>query len=293
MQVMQVKNNEIQKNPVEMFLETFKKSENTKRNYDCDLRHFFNVKNIKEITLWQILKTKHEDVQNWIVSMFEEGKSDNTIKRRLSSVRSFYEYCEDMKICKNPINTRQIEKLLKRNLKKQEEVKGTALTKEEINRLLEVTKNKKHKVMFKLMFQTAVRVSELVNIKKEDFEYHNGFWFVKIEGKGRKVRYIPLKEETFRMVEEYMDEYNIESGRIFKVTEWAVNKALNRVAKLAGLKHISSHDGRRTAITGLIKNGANMVEVQNFAGHASMTTTRSYFRDYEKYNVGVLSKIDW
>lgn len=292
MQIAQVKNNEIQ-NVVELFLEQYRGSQNTKRNYTTVLRMFFEVNDIKDITLWQIKKVQYKDIQKWILQNFEEGKSDNTIKRNVSVISSFFEYCEAEGVCKSPVDEKRIKRLLKNNLKKEDAVKGTALTKEEINILLNTIQRKKHEVMFTLLFQTGVRVSELVNIKKEDFEYHNECWFVKIKGKGRKFRYVPLKEEVFRMVEDYMDEFNITEGRIFPITEGAVNKALYKYTKKIGFKHLSSHDGRRTVITGLIKNGANMVEVQQFAGHSSMTTTRNYFRDYDKYNAEVLNRIDW
>ena len=288
-------NNVESNNIVEKFLKPYQKSKHTRRSLDCTLRLFFNVENICNITIWMIKKVKYENLEQWILKRFEDGKSDNTIKKDVAHLKTFFEYCEDENIIKeNPINNKKIKKLLKLNLRKDQNSEGIALSEEEVSKLLSVVKNKRHKLILNLMFQSGLRISGILSLKPENIIYNDikKGWFLEVIEKGNKKRFVPIKLELVNMLKEYIYENKIkENEKIFTISNWAVNKFLKKYCELSGVQEISCHSTRRTAITGLIKEGRTLPEVAAFAGHNSWSTTKIYFKDYEKFNNEILDSI--
>jgi len=252
-------------------------SDCTRKNYESDLKRFFGVKSVDEISEWAIRTVKVKDCVEYIGKLRNKGVCDSTIKRNISTLRSFLDYCVDVEeiLKKNVCCEKVVGKTIELCEKKYE-VKGRAMDRVEIEKLLGVIENVKHRTMFKLMLWTGVRISEILKIKKEDIECDDGKWYLKIEGKGRKVRTLQIREDLAKELMCFANE-----GVIFRYSDDAVNKMLKKYAKKAGVEVVKCHDLRRTVITGLIKNGMSLDKVRRYVGHASLRTTERYFRDYE------------
>ena len=106
------------------------KSDKTIRGYKYSVENFFDC-DIELINDWKIKGVKFTDVQKWIKGLFDQGKSDNTIKNRKAGLSSLFEYCIDMGIIgENPCDNRRVKKLMKFNSITGEE-KGKSISKKQ------------------------------------------------------------------------------------------------------------------------------------------------------------------
>ena len=263
------------------------KSDKTIRGYKYSVENFFDC-DIELINDWKIKGVKFTDVQKWIKGLFDQGKSDNTIKNRKAGLSSLFEYCIDMGIIgENPCDNRRVKKLMKFNSITGEE-KGKSISKKAIRELLDRIDNRYEKLMIGIMFKTGVRVSELIEIKFEDIEIRNEKYWLKVTGKGRKVRFIPIREELIKEIEDYMKCYRVNEGdRLFKIGTRQVDKVLKKWIDL------SCHDCRRSFAINYIKNNGRLTDLQRILGHSKLETTRKYLIEYERFDDSLVDVIDW
>jgi site-specific recombinase XerD len=281
-------NNTSKNNVVMDWLDQFK-SEDTIRGYKYGVEDFFGC-NIENISEWKIKGIKFSDVQKYIEGLFDEEKSDNTIRLRKSALSSLFEYCIDAEIVsENPCNHRRINKLIK--LRETEgKYEGKSISKEQIGILLGEIDNKKEHLIVGLMFKTGVRVSELIDICGEDIEYRDGYW-LRVLGKGSKVRYICLKDELVEEIMEYMEDRRIgEEEKLFNIGTRQVDRVLK---KWSGELGLSCHDCRRSFAMNFIKNGGLLTDLQRLLGHSKLETTRGYLVEFNVFDSSVGDVIDW
>lgn len=262
------------------------KSEETIRGYKYSVEDFFDC-GIENISDWKIKGVRFKDVQEYIKGLFNKGKSDNTIKKRIASLSSLFEYCDGI-VGENPFSDKKVKKLLKLNMKKGEVGKvGKTISKEDIGKLLDRVDNKYERLLIGIMFKTGMRVSEVVEIKYNDIvEINEGKWLRVGNGKGRKVRFIPIKEGLIRDIEEYIKCYKVD-GRLFKIGARRIDEILKKWIDL------SCHDCRRSFAMNYIKNGGILTDLQRILGHDSLESTRKYLVEFEKFNKRMGDVIDW
>jgi len=278
--VVQLKQNS---NVVMDWLEQFK-SEETIRGYKYSVENFFGC-DVDDINEWKIKGVRFRDVQKYLKVLFDNSKSDNTVKNRKAALSSLFEYCIDEGVVsENPCDNRRIRKLIKLNQKEGEE-KGKSISKEQIRVLLGKIDSKYEKLIIGIMFKTGVRVSELIEIKYEDIEYRSGYW-LKVLGKGNKIRYIPIREELIREIEDYTRCYKIE-GRLFSIGVRQVDRILKKWVDL------SCHDCRRSFAMNYINNGGILTDLQRILGHKKLETTRKYLIEFERFDKRMGDVIDW
>lgn len=158
------------------------------------------------------------------------------------------------------------------------------LTEGEIARILAATKNSRESAMLGLLSYCGLRNSELCKLKVKDTDTDNNLVKV-IGGKFKKDRVVPMSKECCKMIIRYLVDYGREkSKRLFvslvrgnDYSGWALRKMVKVVAGRAGIKkRVYPHLFRHSFITHLIDRGANIVAVQNFAGHSNIQTTMMY-----------------
>ncbi len=275
----------IEKNVIVKWLEQFK-SEDTKRTYDSVVRNYFGVENVSDITDWRLKLVKYEHVQDLVKSMVEEGKEANTIKKILFSLRSLFEYAVDANVLKeNVFAKNRVKKLLKYNLVKNEEVKGIALSKDEVKEFLNNVSDRRDKIMFGFMFRTGLRVSEVVNVKFSDVFVKNNERFLRVLGKGNKVRFVFVSDE---LVEDMRSMVDSEDDVVFSMDCSNVNKRLGRYSDV-----LSAHDFRRTCCTNLLLGGVPIKKVQEFMGHSDIRTTMRYAREIGVFEDNAGKAVSW
>jgi integrase/recombinase XerD len=275
----------LEKNVIVKWLEQFK-SEDTKRTYDSVVRNYFGVNDVKDITDWRLKLVKYEHVQGYILDMIKDEKCKNTVKKNLFALRSMFEYAVDVGVLKeNVFADKKIKKLLKYNLVKSEEVKGIALTKNEIKEFLDKVNDKRDKVMFGFMFRTGLRISEVVSIKMKDVIVKNGESFLKVLGKGNKIRYVFISDG---LVKEMRSLVESDDEVVFEMDSSNVNKRLRGYSDV-----LSAHDFRRTFCTNLILAGVSIERVSEVMGHSDIRTTMKYVREIGLFEDNAGKAVNW
>jgi site-specific recombinase XerD len=144
-----------------------------------------------------------------------------------------------------------------------------------------------------VLYIGGMRRSEVADLKLEDFDAASGA--IKVRGKGNKERLIYLSGAASEALLDWVELRGDHAGALFqlvrksgamykdgKVTDSAIYKALRKRALQAGVKSFSPHDLRRTFVGDLLERGADIVTVQQLAGHASVSTTARYDRRGEE-----------
>ena len=212
------------------------------------------------------------DVKKYLGHLISDKKcKPATVSLILCSLRFFYENVLKKKIFTD-IKAPKSEKKL-----------PTVLTKEEIKRLLEAIKNKKHRLLVELIYSSGLRVSEAVSMKVDDLELDNKMGKV-ISGKGRKDRHIILSDNLISHLQSYLKKRKQYSEYIFtgqnngehlgvRMAEIVVKNA----GKEAGIKkRVFCHALRSSFATHLLESGVDIRYIQSLLGHSSIATTERY-----------------
>lgn len=185
------------------------------------------------------------------------------------------------------------------SVRENRELRGRALSEEEIKALVEVCQQDKSKTgrrdeaMLAILLGTGLRRTEVVNLNLLDFDPSTGALRI-IDGKGGKNRTVYLPKSASLVVQQWLKYRGVKNGpllypiskgkRVMKrrMTDQAVLYILQKRGKEAGIESFSPHDCRRTFISNLLDAGVDLVTVSQLAGHASPITTARYDRRGEE-----------
>lgn len=258
-------------------------SQNTIAAYRRDLNHYFNYLESQKITHLDFVD--RDTIQLWFGVLHDEGRSSKSIARFTSTVRSFHQFALREKYSKHDptvlIETPKYERKL-----------PDILTVDEVTRLLETPQLDKlngyrDRTMLELLYATGMRVSELIHIEVEDINLMMGF--VKVFGKGKKERIVPLGETVIEYLEYYMQNIrpkllkknvthtlllNVHGNPLSRQGVW---KIIKQTGLKAGIyKSLTPHTLRHSFATHLLENGADLRAVQEMLGHSDISTTQLY-----------------
>ena len=260
-----------------------KYSLNTVQAYENDLLEFseFCEKRLSK----EVLNVGVSDVREWIVEMSDGSGAVGvrTVKRRISALRSFYKYLRrEGLVSKNPAAVLVLPKASKPLPK--------FFREEEMGRLLDDVmtgdefQDRRDKLIIDLFYQTGVRVSELVEIKDSDIDMGRGM--LRVYGKRRKERLIPIGGKLLKEIEAYKAKRNTEVGKtseLFvrkngeKLYRRGVYDVVHRsLTKVSSLKKRSPHVLRHTFASTMLNNGADIYAVKALLGHSSLAATEVY-----------------
>lgn len=271
--------NEIEKN-ITKFLEYLtssrKYSKNTLHSYQKDLKNFSSY--LKELGIEEFNRISKKIVQKFMIFLSQRNLSPKTISRHLSSLRSFYKFLvfNDI-IDKNPLEDISNPKIPKKTVKYLDENSLTYL----LNLMEQDYEIRNHYLILEILYSTGLRVSELCNLKKSNIDFDNNF--IRILGKGNKVRIIPITEKLKCIFLELVEKNNSQDDYLFKTKNGGklYPKYIERIVK----KYLSdiSEDGkvyphliRHTFATHLLKRGADIRSIKELLGHESLETTTVY-----------------
>ena len=250
---------------------------NTIDSYRKDLADFFCFVKKRKI---DYLKLDRYDVREYLKYLDEKKLKNSTIARRISAIRSFYNYLLNNRIVSNNIfNNIRNPKLEKRL--------PNYLSYEELAKILDSIDissdiGLRNRLLIEMFYATGCRVSELINIKMVDINKSNKT--IKIMGKGSKERIVYYGDYAADYLEKYLDNgFNKNSGYLFlndkkeKLTVQEVEAIVHKLVLDLSLKtHVTPHTLRHTFATHLLNNGADIKSVQELLGHASLNTTGIY-----------------
>jgi len=226
-----------------------------------------------------------DDLQEMIAGLHEIGISPRSQARIVSGVKSFYRFlCLENYIQKDPTELLESPKI---GLKLPE-----FLTIEEINRIIEsidrsLPEGQRNRAILETLYSCGLRVSELIGMRFSDLYLDEGF--IKVEGKGRKQRLVPISPVAVKEINFYLSDRNfitIKKGFEDVLFLSRRGTALSRImifhiikvqTELAGIhKTVSPHTFRHSFATHLLEGGANLRAIQQMLGHEKIATTEIY-----------------
>ena len=207
-----------------------------------------------------------DDIKLYLSELISNGASNSTIALVKSALLFFYSEILNKKF---DIKTPKIPKKI-----------PTVLTKEEIKKMIDLTKNKKHRLLIKLLYSTGMRLNECVNLKVKDLELENKIGWVR-KGKGAKDRMILISNSLIEELKEFLKDKKPEdyvfSGRNGKLSKRNVQKVVKLAAQRAGItKKVSPHTLRHSFATHLLESGVDIRKIQVLLGHSNLSTTQIY-----------------
>ena len=282
---------------IETFLTHLEKerdvSPNTLSAYSRDLAGFHEFLKrhlgVEEVAWDQVDRLT---MRAWLAHLHRKGLSRRSSARALSAARSFFRFLHRADVVEsNParaVGSPKLEKHLPGHLDRAqvETLFAAAATRAQGGRFTDV----RDLAILELFYTAGLRLSELRGVNRADLDLLGGV--VKVRGKGRKERIVPVGSMAQRALREYervRDELLAKVGAAGDRTAFflsqrgqrmgaktlhnAVTAWLSRVDEGAGL---SAHALRHTFATHLLDGGADLRAVQELLGHASITTTQIY-----------------
>jgi integrase/recombinase XerD len=268
------------------------RSERTVENIIVDVKNFFQFLTNKNIT--DLKKLNKKDVDEYQTDLYyyeyKPGKklcTESQIKR-LSSLKSFFRYMvRENLLLYNPF--KGIELPRKRYV-----LPKSILTQKEIRKLFNTPKTGtiygyRDRTILEVFYATGVRITELASLTVADIDTEGGYLTIR-EGKGLKDRTVPLNEICSSFLKEYSQNvrpylmrnktdilFLTKSGKPFDRS--GLLKMLRGYAIKANLeKNITGHTFRHTLATELLRQGADIRQIQEILGHESLSTTQKYIR---------------
>lgn len=258
-------------------------SENSIKSYLSDLE---KLQNFGEENGISAEKMSAENLQELMYLHSKSNFSERTQARWLSSVKSFFNFLAEEEIrADNPTLLLDAPKL------------GIylpdTLTKDEIDRMSAATSGEnfleiRNRCIIEMLYGCGLRVSELVNLKISNIYFEENF--ITVEGKGGKMRLVPIANSTLSFLKIYLENYrnSVKPKPKFEdtlflnrrgngMTRVMVFLIIKDLAQKAGItKSISPHTFRHSFATHLLQNGADLRFIQEMLGHSSITTTEIY-----------------
>ena len=165
---------------------------------------------------------------------------------------------------------------------KKEKKLPSVLTKEETKKILSSLETKKSKLIASLMYACGMRVSEIINLKINDFDFEEKIGQIR-QAKGKKDRIFNIPQfllndlkKQFKKQKEKNQEY-LFTGPKGRLSSRNIQKIVSNAAKRAGInKHVSCHTLRHSFATHLLENNVDIRKIQELLGHSNLSTTQIY-----------------
>ena len=250
--------------------------------YQTDLEQFFAYLQSQYDGI-NILEINTPMIKSWLAEIKGDEISSRSIKRKISSLKSFFKFHLKLGHIKvSPVATIIAPKISKRLPSFVEE--------RDMNTLLNTLdfedswEGKTERLVLLTFYHTGIRLSELINLPIQQIDFH--YNQIKVLGKGNKERIIPITSELVQSLQEYMLERMTipsEFNTLF-ITEKGKTLSRSRVYKLVKLNiskvstihKKSPHVLRHTFATHLMNNGAELNAVKELLGHTSLAATQVY-----------------
>lgn len=234
----------------------------------------------------QLSEISHSIVRTWLAVLRDEGLDTKSIRRKLSSLKSFFKHMLRMGVLEISPMAQVITPKAGKKLPVFMKEEDTAQVSETLTSSSDDWKSLNMQMLINIFYATGMRLSELVNLKEKQIDFSRGH--IRVLGKGNKERIIPVSQDVLQQIRRYKDlkrkEFGSGSVEYFLVTEKGrklypkyayllVKKALSEVTTL---EKKSPHVLRHTFATHILNNGANLNAVKELLGHSSLAATQVY-----------------
>jgi integrase/recombinase XerD len=227
-------------------------------------------------------------IQDFILDLKQRGYSETSVARKVAATRSFFAFLSaEGTVADNPtegLTSPRVGKTLPK-----------AISPNEVDELLEqparrsTPEAKRDRAMLELLYATGMRVTELVSLDVSSVTADETSPFVRCMGKGAKERTIPIHDQAFEALTDYLDEgrpvlirgkdepalfLNRRGDRLTRQGFWLILKGYARAANLS--EDVTPHTLRHSFATHMLRGGMPLRNVQEMLGHANISTTQVY-----------------
>ncbi len=272
-------------------------NEKTRRAYKCDVTEFSQYVGLTKSEEFRMVTRAH--VIAWREMLEIRELSAPTIRHKLSALSSLYGYlCERNAVAGNPVDG------VKRPLANGNEGSTPALSDAQARRLLDAPaedtlKGVRDRAILATLLYHGLRREELCGLRVKDIQSREGVKHFKVMGKGHKIRYVPLHPLAQRLIEQFLllaGHGEDLGGSLFRPVRnnrtGTLARSLNqnsiyrnivrKYGQVTGLNievnGLCVHSMRATAATNALSHEADIAKVQEWLGHANVSTTRLYDR---------------
>lgn len=269
-------------------------SKHTLISYKSDLDQLCNFLSV-HYPETSIEEANHAILRDWIISLAEGGINENSINRKLVTLRSFYKFLiKHGRIDKSPVSKLTTLKT-KKNLPQ-------FVRENDMNLILdhdlfeETFVELRDHLIIEILYGTGIRLSELIQLKSPKIDLVNNS--IKVLGKRNKERIIPITRNLAALVKKYIskkneefngndNDYLIVSNRGEKSYPMMINRIVKKYLQGASVDKKSPHILRHTYATHLLERGADLNAVKDLLGHQSLAATQIYTHN----SLGKLKKV--
>ncbi|HNP32229.1 MAG TPA: tyrosine-type recombinase/integrase [Flavobacterium sp.] len=259
-------------------------SQHTVTAYINDITFFENFLSC-EFDDENLIAVNYNQIRSWIVSLSDDGISNSSINRKISSLKSFYKFL---------LKTKQIETspLLKHKALKSPKKIQIPFSEKEVDLVLnqiaypEGFEGVRDKLIVDMFYTTGIRRTELIHLKTQNIDLSNNT--IKVLGKRNKERIIPILTIVSEQIKKYLaersslqevkdEEYffllvtgvKLNDSFVYRLINYYFSNVSEKVKK-------SPHILRHTFATHLLNNGADINSVKELLGHSSLASTQVY-----------------
>ena len=257
-------------------------SKHTVIAYKKDINSFYEFC-VNEFDLGNLAEVNYSQIRSWIVLLVNDGISNNSINRKISSLRSFYKFLQKTEQVKhNPLVKHKALKVAKKV--------QVPFTVKEINKVIdelgmeEDFTSLRNKLIVELFYSTGMRRAELIGLKVGSV--HMEAQTLKVFGKRNKERLLPLipsvlgtlrKYLIVRMELKFETDYLLVTEKGNKIYETLVYRVINSYfSKVSTKVKKSPHILRHSFATHLLNQGADLNSIKELLGHSSLASTQVY-----------------
>lgn len=261
-------------------------SPNTEMSYRRDIEKLAEyLKNTGDISGWE--QVTEVDLKNYIRNMKTRKYAASSVSRTIASIHSFFGFLEERSLISgNPAKNLKAPKITKKPpvILSTEQIKGILSQPD-----LKTRKGMRDRAMMEILCSTGLRVSELLELKKENIDWE-GASITCVDR--NKERIVPLSKDAGNALREYLAadekssegleaEYLFPNSRGEAMTRQGFWKTLKKYAKGAGIgEDITPHSFRHSFAVHMAESGMDLRKLQEILGHSDISTTQMYLKQH-------------
>lgn len=259
-------------------------SEHTIRNYASDLEQFLEYFSPPGAEPPAPGGIDAPLLREWLTGLYDRRLDPISVRRKLAAVRSFFQFL---------LREKSVPTNVARLLRTPKAPKRVPLvpTAEQTNTLVdgvgrdqfERAYPERDVALFELLYGCGLRISELVGLNIDDFDFRERW--IRVRGKGRKERQVPYGEKASAALEKYLGQRSAKAGerallvnhRGARLSDRGAREIVKFYARMiSGDASLHPHSLRHAYATHLLADGADLRAIQELLGHARLATTQKY-----------------